>query len=104
REITQSYVWVIIMTLSSLWSVARSRSRPVPAEYRRNFFHLYLDIAWFGVLNGSAMSFMVIYATRLGASGLQVGLLSAMPAVVSVLLTLPAGHWLQNRPLSRSVF
>ncbi len=92
------------MTLSSLWSVARARSRPVPAEHRRNFLHLYLDIAWFGVLNGSAMSFMVIYATRLGASGLQVGLLNAMPAVVSVLLTLPAGHWLQNRPLSRSVF
>ncbi|MEJ2747056.1 MAG: MFS transporter [Anaerolineae bacterium] len=76
----------------------------VPAEHRTNFWHLYLDIAWFGVLNGSAISFMVIFATRLGANGLQIGLLNAIPALVSLFFTLPAGHWLQNRSIRLGVF
>src|SRR5688572_4033706 len=30
----------------------------VPVEFRSNFLHLYLDIAWFGVLSGSAVNFL----------------------------------------------
>ncbi len=78
--------------------------RPLPAEHRANFIHLYLDIAWFGVLSGSAIAFMSIFAARQGATGLHLGLLSAAPAVVNLAVTLPAGQWLQNRPLSRAVF
>jgi len=64
-----------------------------------------MDIAWFGVLNASAISFMAVYATRLGATGWQIGLLNAGPAVVSLLVTLPAGSWLQKRgSISRKVF
>ena len=81
------------------------RTAVIPAEHRRNFFHLYMDIAWFGVLNASAISFMAVYATRLGATGWQLGLLSAAPAVVSLLVTLPAGNWLQKGgSISRKVF
>lgn len=77
----------------------------VPADHRRNFFHLYLDIAWFGILSGSAISFMAVYATRLGASGWQIGILNAAPAIVSLLATLPAGRWLQtDGAISRRVF
>jgi len=75
----------------------------VPEEYRTNFRHLTWDIAWFGLLNGSAISFISVYAARLGADGLQIGLLTAGPAVVILLLALPAGSWLQNRRLGRSV-
>lgn len=78
--------------------------RPLPAEHRANFIHLYLDIAWFGILNGSAISFMTIFATRQGADGFQLGLLSAAPAIVSLMVTLPSGQWLQTRSLSRAVF
>jgi hypothetical protein len=81
-----------------------SVKRPLPAEHRANFIHLYLDIAWFGILNGSAISFLTIFATRQGADGFQLGLLSAAPAVVNLAITLPAGQWLQNRSLSRAVF
>ncbi len=76
----------------------------IPQEYRRNFIHLYFDIAWFGILSGSAINFLNIYAARLGASGFQLGLLGAMPAVVSLFLSLPTGTWLQKRPVGKAVF
>lgn len=87
--------------------IALSRNkekRPLPAEHRANFIHLYLDIAWFGVLSGSAIAFMSIFAARQGADGFQLGLLSAAPAVINLMATLPAGQWLQTRTLSRTVF
>lgn len=88
------------MTTLSLFRAAR----PIPAEHRANFIHLYLDIAWYGVLSGSAISFVVVFITRLGANSLQIGLMTAGPAIMNLIFTLPAGLWLQNRPLSRSVF
>jgi len=77
---------------------------PIPADLKRVFFHLYWDIAWFGILSGSTLSFLSIYATRLGADAFQIGLLSAGPAMVGLLFTLPAGRWLQNRPVGGAVF
>lgn len=76
----------------------------VPEKYRSNFSHLYYDIAWFGVLSGTAVNFLNVYATRLGASGLQVGLLSAMAAVVNLFLAIPAGRWIEKRHTGRAVF
>lgn len=78
---------------------------PTPtAEQRNNFRNLYFDVAWFGVLSGSAISFLSVYAARLGASSFAIGLLSAGPAVINLLLTLPAGRWLEGRPIIRSSF
>jgi MFS family permease len=68
-----------------------------------NFYHLYWDVAWFGLLFGSTLSFLPVFATRLGAAGWQVGLLTAGPALVNILFTLPAGRWLEGRPLGRAV-
>lgn len=82
----------------------RRAAQAIPAEHRANFWHLYLDIAWYGVLSGSAISFMVIFAARMGANGLQIGLLNASPALVSLFFTLPAGQWLQKRPIRSGVF
>jgi MFS family permease len=73
-------------------------------EQRANFRHLYLDIAWFGILSGSSVSFITIYLARIGANGFQIGLLSAIPAVVALLLALPAAWWLNRRPLDRAVY
>jgi MFS family permease len=80
------------------------RQAGVPREYRSNFLHLYFDIGWFGVLNGSTISFLSIYAIRLGATSLQVGLLGAISAFVNLFLAIPAGHWLQRQQTSRAVF
>ena len=76
----------------------------IPREYRSNFLHLYFDIAWFGVLNGTTISFLSIYAIRLGATNYQIGLLGAIAAFVNLFLAIPAGHWLQKQQTSRAVF
>lgn len=68
-------------------------------ELRQNFRRLYADIFWFGVLSGSTMAFVSIFAARLGATGLQIGLLSAGPALVNLIFSLPTGRWLDGRPL-----
>ena len=80
------------------------RQSDVPEKYRSNFTNLYLDIAWYGVLSGTVVNFLNIYATRLGASGLQIGLLTAMSAVVNLFLAIPAGHWISKRHTGRAVF
>lgn len=73
-------------------------------ETQRNFRHLYADVGWFGVLSGSTLAFLSVYAARLGASPLQLGLLSAGPAAMNLLFSLPAGQWLRHRPFIRTAF
>jgi MFS family permease len=79
-------------------------ARPVPVEHRSNFIHLYFDIAWFGILAASTTSYTAIYATRQGANALQLGLLSASPAIVNLVFTLPSGRWLEGQETGRAVF
>jgi hypothetical protein len=74
-------------------------AQPVPEEYRQIFKHLYLDIAWFGLLSGSTIAFINVFATRMGASTQQIGMLSAAPALVNLLFALPAGTWLSKRSI-----
>lgn len=89
--------------ISQLLRNFRSAS-PVPEQYRKIFMHLYGDIAWYGVLSGTTIAFIAVYATRRGATNEQIGLLSAVPALVNLLFALPAGSWLARRPLGRAVF
>jgi MFS family permease len=76
----------------------------IPQRYRANFHHLYFDIGWFGVLSGSAINFLNIYATRIGATSFQIGLIGAMAAVVTLLLSIPTGRWLQTQNTGRAIF
>ncbi|MCL4528295.1 MAG: MFS transporter [Chloroflexi bacterium] len=76
----------------------------IPDSYRSNFIHLYFDMGWFGVLSGSAVNFLNIYAARLGASANEIGLLSAVGAMVSLTLAIPSGHWIARRPIGKAVF
>ncbi len=68
-----------------------------------NFHHLYWDVAWFGLIFGSTLSFLAVYIARLGAEGWQIGLLTAGPALVNLFVTLPTGRWLEGRPLGPAV-
>lgn len=79
-------------------------NQAIPQEYRGNFIHLYFDIAWFGILSGSAINFLNVYAARLGANGFQIGLLAAVGAIVNLIFAIPTGNWLGNRPVGKSVF
>ncbi len=76
----------------------------LPDYLQSNIRHLIWDIGWWGLLNGSTLSFMTIYAARIGANTNQIGLLTAIPAAVTLLFALPAGSWLKDRPIDRSVF
>lgn len=80
------------------------RQDAVPEQHRANFLHLYLDIAWFGILNASTLSFISVYIVRIGATEFQVGLMSAIPAILAIGLSIPAGWWLRNRPVDRATF
>ena len=88
-----------------MYSIRRFFFPPsIPGEYRPNFIHLYLDIGWFGILSGSSINFLSVYATRLGATGIQIGLLSSMAAVVSLMLAIPTGRWLETQNINKAVF
>src|SRR5215213_1036763 len=76
----------------------------IPNEYRSNFLHLYLDIGWFGILSGSAINFLNIYATRIGATGFQIGMIGAMSAIVNLFLAIPTGRWLQTQNTGKAIF
>jgi MFS family permease len=76
----------------------------VPGEYRANFIHLYFDMGWYGVLAGSSINFLKIYAARLGGNGFQIGMLDASAALVGLSLAIPAGHWIVKRHIGRTIF
>jgi len=73
-------------------------------KLKANFVHLYADVIGYGILAGSTMAFIAIYAARLGASGFQISLLTAGPAVINLFFSLPAGRWLERRSLTRVSF
>lgn len=86
----------------------------LPPSLRSNFIHLLWDIGWWGLYMGTTAAFLAIYAARSGATPFQIGLLSASPALMSMIISLPAGRILKNfqaRPasaaaaaISRSLF
>jgi MFS family permease len=71
---------------------------------RSNIRSFYFDTLWAGVLTGSTLSFLAVYLTRIGASTFQIGLLTAGPALVNLLFSLPAGRWLERRGLISTAF
>ncbi len=77
--------------------------RPSPT-LRWNLRQLYWDVLYFGILAGSTLAFQAVYAARLGASGLQIGLLSAGPAVVNLIFTLPSGRWMEGKSFIKISF
>ncbi len=64
-------------------------SPELPRELRSNIIHYYFDISWWGLYGGATAAFLTIYATRLRATPAQIGLLSALPAGITLLLSLP---------------
>jgi|SRR5271157_507682 len=76
----------------------------VPSEFESNYYHLYLEITGFGILNGSTIAFLSVFAARLGASETQVGLLTAVPAIVNLAFALPAARFLEKTATGKAVF
>ena len=67
-------------------------------DLKSNFINYFWDIAWWGFYTGSTASFLTIYAARAGATPEQIGWLTALPALLTLALSLPAGRFLKRYP------
>jgi hypothetical protein len=67
-----------------------------PEMNRRNFINVQIDALGVG-LASAANPFLPVFLARLGASTLQIGLLTTMPAITGLLLSIPLGQFLQKR-------
>ena len=68
-----------------------------------NAFHLYGDIAWFGIANGILGTFTSVFAIRLGASDTLIGLLSSLPALINIFWQVPSGRIVERSAQVRRV-
>jgi hypothetical protein len=75
------------------WSVAPIDASP---QQKLNFRNVQIDAVGIGLVNAAA-PFLPVFLTRLGATNLQIGLLTAMPAVTGFLLAIWIGRFLQTR-------
>jgi MFS family permease len=65
-----------------------------PTEH--NARYLEIEVVWAGLLSVAA-AFNSAYALRLGATNAQIGYLSSIPALLALLITIPAGQILNRR-------
>lgn len=75
------------------WSVAPEGSSPTQRE---NFRKVIIDGIGIGIASGAA-PFLPVFLVRLGATNLQVGLLTAMPALTGLFFAIIIGRFLQTR-------
>lgn len=59
-----------------------------------NFTHLVYDIAWFGLALAATSRFLSVYAIRLGATPVDLGWISALPALVLMISATFGKSWL----------
>lgn len=64
---------------------------------QRNAWYLVVEMFWASMLSAAA-TFNAAYAIRLGATNTEVSLLSSVPALMAVLISIPTGQFLQKRP------
>lgn len=75
------------------WSAAPADATPIQ---RRNFINVQIDAIGVGLASAAA-PFLPVFLTRLGATNFQVGLLTSMPALTGLILSIPVGRFLQTR-------
>ena len=75
------------------WSVAPYGATPVQ---KTNFKNVQIDAIGVGLAN-AASPFLPVFLTRLGATNLEIGLLTAMPGIAGLLLAIFVGRFLQHR-------
>lgn len=69
---------------------------PLVTVEERNIWYLQVEIFW-AAFFGVAGAFNGAFAVRLGASDTYIGWLSSLPALLAILISLPAGRFLEGR-------
>lgn len=59
--------------------------------------HFYLEVFWQGLVVSGICSYISVFLVRMGASPFQMGLLSSLPALASLLFSLPAALFVESR-------
>jgi MFS family permease len=89
------------MEISLLVSRVRSKARgwvATPTELDdRNIRLLYIDIAWQGIVAAGTGTFLSVFLARMGASSLIISWLTALPALVTFFVSLPASAYVESR-------
>lgn len=86
------------------WRRALRRAlEPPRSKEAANERLLCREIAWYGVVNGIGTTFTSVLAVRLGASNQLLGLLVSVPALVAIVLQLPAARLVERQGSLRRV-
>lgn len=67
------------------------------ARENRNIRNLYRQTGWQGVINAVITTFLPIFVVRAGASTIEVGLVTSLPALVAILLSIPAASFVATQ-------
>jgi len=73
-----------------------STPKSAPEIKKTNFINVQIDAIGVGLASAAA-PFLPVYITRLGATPIEVGLLTAMPAITGLLFAIPLGRFLQKK-------
>ena len=68
----------------------------LPEQQKKNFVNVEVDAVGVGLAN-AANPFLPVFLTRLNASSFEVGMLTSMPALTGLLLSIPLGRFLQRQ-------
>lgn len=76
---------------------AREIFKPRATTESQNAYCLYQDIAWYGILFGATQAFLPVYVIRLGGSDMHVGLITALPALILMIFSMPGSQLVERR-------
>ena len=83
--------------LSAAWRrVLNQRSRPETLQ-ERNIRLFTVDTGWNGVVGAGTGTFLAVLMARLGAGSLLIGALTSLPALVSMIVSLPASAYIERQ-------
>lgn len=57
-----------------------------------------MDVAWWGIANGVWLTYLSVFAVRLGASTQWLGVLAALPALVNMIWAIPSARIVERAP------
>jgi len=80
----------------SAWERARQFFKPGESVEEKNHWYLYSEIGWYGILFGIAQAFLGVFVIRLGGSDAHVGLVTALPAIIVALVSLPGSRLVER--------
>jgi MFS family permease len=93
-------VSLLVLKMGKYYVYNRADMPPIPGSpaetQKRNYRYVQIDAIGVSISNIAA-PFLPVFLTRLGASNLQVGLLTTMPGVTGLILALIVGRFLQTR-------